>query len=242
MWPCTFAALSLVASGALAQPASTQSPVPSSAAVGSGRDEPASVNGGGPMPALAPQALDSKAPSTPPVFPDVGPRALFVIAGQAGGSADQMGGQSAMNAAGVGLSLRAGAQLSDLFGLEVEGSLGFTGFLSGEDYFRAALTFDVSPSDVLTVGLGPFVRHDDGPSSGIFTNESDDSIGGTLRVDFHLRPTRYASGRKGFVLSLALDLGSGSYTLSSGGFGAGQSSTGGGLSAAGFVAFGWEWY
>ena len=148
-----------------------------------------------------------------------------------------------MGASGFGLGLRLGAQISDRFGIETDVAFGLSGFLQGPDFSRFALTFDFTPNDWFTLGVGPMARHDDGARAAIFTAERVNSLGGTVRLDLHA-PSDDPSRRKGFVNSLAVDVGSGSYLYSESDlFGnAPPPVTGTGTAAAATLSMGWVWY
>jgi hypothetical protein len=103
---------------------------------------------------------------------------------------------------GLGLYVRAGAQLSDLFGVENDLSAvaGFIPLGGASAVVRESVDLTVTPLDWLTLGAGPAY------SWGI--SESASVVGGTLRVDFHFpRQRRPSNVRRAWTLGLAGDLG-----------------------------------
>jgi len=151
--------------------------------------------------------------------------------------------------AGVGLYLRGGLQFNDRWGAEVEGSFGTTaefqglfGPASSQTYVRGALTGEATFGDWFTLALGPVVSSafqqtlvgvdlTHGVSN--FATESATAVGGTLRTDFHLAPSRSPSGRSAFTLGLAVDLGE---TV------AGDAFSSDGLAVGAYATAGWAWY
>jgi hypothetical protein len=125
---------------------------------------------------------------------------------------------------GLGLYVRLGVELNDGWGAEAEVAGATAGYSS---YLRGALTAALSPVDLLTVALGPFAKYDVSYSSGSFA-----SVGGTLRVDFHLASTRKAWRRSALTIGLAGDLGAI----------VGSTYTAGAASWGAYLTAGWAWY
>ncbi len=103
---------------------------------------------------------------------------------------------------GLGLYLRGGVQLNDLFGIEddLAAVAGIIPLAGVSVLVRDTLDFTVTPIDWLTLAAGPTYSWG--------TSESASAVGGTLRVDFHFPHQRSASNaRRAWTLGLAGDLG-----------------------------------
>jgi hypothetical protein len=184
---------------------------------------------------------------------DVGARLLWGIGLHFGAGEDQItdiasggttasAGPSAFSSAtgGIGLYFRVGAELNDLWGIDAELS---GGSVIEATYLRGALTFDVSPTDLVTFAVGPLVRDDWvlvpcgclGDATVSMT-----SIGGTARLDLHPGASRSANGRGAVTVGLIGDVGA---TVGANGFCNGAMTyAGGGPAWAFYLAFGYARY
>ncbi len=169
--------------------------------------------------------------------PDAGNRLLFGIGLQLGAGIEQFtvflfngGGLDPPNPGlGAGLYLRLGEQFNDLWAIDLELS-GGTLIVLG--YVRAAFTVDLTPVDWFTIALGPTARLDDSQNS---SDNPSESLGGTLRLDFHLTTKRTEAGRRGLTLGIAADLGQSFAIL-------GNQEGQPGLAFGGYLMLGWAWY
>ncbi len=114
------------------------------------------------------------------------------------------GGAAGTGAGGLGAYLRLGAQLDDPLGIEAEIDGGTLYLVS---YTRGALTFDYTPADWFTVAVGPSTRVDYLVNCGGSGATTVESIGGTVRLDFHVEPFRARTGRDALTVGLVGDLG-----------------------------------
>ncbi len=202
-----------------------------------------------------PPVIDRPPLPRPPPAPvgDVGSRALWGVGLLVGGgqdviteaaSAGSEPGPAVMSAnsgfGGVGVYLRLGVQANDLWGIETEIS---AGTVFADSYVRGALTFDYSPSDTLSLVVGPLLRGDAvsvpcGCLSDVIVVTT--SVGATARVDLHTSVTRSDSGRGALTTSLVGDFGA---TVGANGFCDGEESfAGSGPAWALYLAFGYMHY
>lgn len=153
-----------------------------------------------------PPPPEADAPPLPPPQPGVIqsslPRFRFEVGLEGGGFVDNyyennFGSQIAATGGG-GLYVRFGAQFTNWFSAQLEGSAAYVvTFL----YLRSALTANFTPVHWFTVSAGPVVGLAGG--FGAF-----DYAGLTLRTDFHLYQYRTASGRRhSLTLGVAGDFG-----------------------------------
>ncbi|HUB07476.1 MAG TPA: hypothetical protein VMB50_10755 [Myxococcales bacterium] len=184
-----------------------------------------------PPPPPGPPPLAAVPPATPG---DAGRRILFGVGLHTGGASDQFTNSTSGSEGtlGVGIYLRLGAQLDDLYGLEAEIS-GAT--LLVLDNVRGALTFDLTPLDWFSFAVGPFARDDVVVSICGFGSTTIQSVGATLRADFHLGTSRTSTGRSALTIGLVTDLGA---TVGSDD-GSGNSLGAPGLSSAFYLTLGW---
>jgi hypothetical protein len=168
-------------------------------------------------PAPGPSPMPLRPTPRPPPVPvaDVGTRLLWGVGLHFGGGRDEIAevgsaaGTSnvASGSGGIGVYIRLGVGLNDLWGIEGELSGGTT-FL--DSYVRTALTLDLSPSDWFTFAIGPVARDDADMLScgcGGSTTVAITSIGATARLDLHIAPSRGPEGRSAFTLGLVGDVG-----------------------------------
>jgi hypothetical protein len=189
-------------------------------------------------PADRPQATYPPA-ALPAVVPDAGLRLLFGGGLHVGVTYDQFLNSNGGTAFTLGLGgyLRLGAQLNDSFGISAEGSGDY--LLLFYDV-RGALAFEWTPSDTLTLALGPVFRQDalgnvcEGPGG---YDTIVQSLGAAARVDLHSSPSRSPSGRSAFTIGFGLDVGT---PIGSNGGGApvGQY----GLALGFYITIGWAHY
>ncbi len=128
---------------------------------------------------------------------------------------------------GLGLDLRGGLQVNDLFGIEYDltAAVGLIPLAGVSALVRQSVDFTVTPADWVTLAAGPTY------SWGI--SESASTLGGTLRVDFHFPHRRAASGaRRAWTLGLAGDLADVVR----------RDGAAGGLAWGAFLTFGYAWY
>lgn len=161
------------------------------------------------------------AQSTPP---ESGPRASFGVGVITG---FRIEGPNESGDGGLGLYLRAGVQIDDLFGVEddLSGVAGFFPLVGFTGLVRESIDFTVTPVDWVTFAVGP--TYSWGP------DESASVVGGTLRVDFHFPRQRAPShARRAWTLGVAGDFG-----------GVVQRDAPlGGLAWGTFLMFGYGWY
>jgi hypothetical protein len=183
-----------------------------------------------PVPPLTPR-------EAPPPVPDVGSRYLFGFGLHMGVSNDEFT-QGSNGGGGVGIYVRLGVQLNDRWGIEGEFS---AATVIVDSYVRGAMTVDFTPVDWFTLALGPFAREDwDVVSCGCGdTTVAIQSVGGTVRFDFHPAFSRTASGRNAFTIGLVGDLGA---TVGASGFCDEGGFTGSGPSEAVYLTFGYTHY
>jgi hypothetical protein len=128
---------------------------------------------------------------------------------------------------GLGLYLRGGVHLSEVFGIEddLATTAGIIPLAGVSFLVRDAIDLTVTPVDWLTLAAGPTF------SWGL--SESASTAGGTLRVDFHFPRQRAANGaRRASTLGLAGDLAD---VVK-------RDGAGGGVAWGAFLTFGYAWY
>ncbi len=140
---------------------------------------------------------------------------------------DPGGNDHRIGGAGAGLYARGGIGLGDMYGIDVEIAGGTLLFL--EYFWRVAATANATPTDWLTVAVGPV--------AGGFNDALDSTVygsylGGTVRADVHPWGTR-----RRVVFSVALDIGK---TLSAHDGNTADSSGTNGFASAMFAAIGFS--
>lgn len=159
-------------------------------------------------PATAPQSPAQRPPPPPPA--DAGLRALVGIGLHGGGNWANLtttnGAPGSPSGGAVGIYLRLGVQVDNQWGAEAEIAAASVFIAS---YVRGALTLEYTTDDWFTFAIGPTVSQDwdlvsCGCGASLVTVES---VGGTVRLDFHLWSSRSGRGRNAFTVGFVGDIG-----------------------------------